>query len=203
MFPLHKFTGFASCQPKPIGKCICGIPYNPDDDSDKNIMHFCPRPNCRKSYHRQCLVKSYIDTSNTANLPTRLLASSPDTDEPFEFPSYEPPRKKQKQIMRKGVENNKSRVTLPSASPEPEELLSSFPADLVKAAEQPIIKGGSAGIAGNVTYVVNARRLVYGAIMEGSVPEDWEEIVDVQKAVVKVNAKKIPALVCPNCQGPI
>ena len=106
--------------------------------------------------------------------------------------------------MRKGVENSKSRVTLPSASPEPEEMLSSFPADLVKAAEQPIIKGGDAGIAGNAAYVVKARRLVYGAIMEGSVPEDWEEIVDVQKAFVKVNAKKkVPALMCPNCQGPI
>jgi hypothetical protein len=97
----------------------------------------------------------------------------------------------------------KSRVTLPSASPEPEELLSSFPSDLVKVAEQPIVKGGSAGIVGNVTYVVNARRLVYDALEEGRVPEDWEDIVDVQRAVVNIRGKEIPALVCPDCQGPI
>lgn len=169
-------------------------------------MHFCPRPNCRKSYHRRCLVKaSYVDTSDEANLPIRLLASSPDSDEPFEIPTYEPPRKKQKQIHRGHVHPtaNKTRVTLPSASPEPEELLSSLPADLVNAAEQPIIKGGSAGIVGNVTDVVKARRLVYDALNEGSLPEDWADIVDVDSAVLKVDGKKIPALLCPACQGPV
>src|SRR6202011_3137814 len=113
------------CQPKPIGTCICATPYNPDDESEDSVMHFCPRPNCRKSHPRRCLVKSsYIDTSNSANLSTRLLTSSPDGNEPFEFPVYEPPRKKQKQIIRKGINTNRTRVTLPSASPEPEELLS-------------------------------------------------------------------------------
>jgi hypothetical protein len=99
----------------------------------------------------------------------------------------------------------KNRVTLPSASPEPEELLSVIPADLVKVAEQPIIKGGNAGIVGNVTYVVNARRLVYEALTEGRVPTDWVDIVDVAKGVVKTTGgkRKIPALLCPDCQGPI
>jgi hypothetical protein len=99
----------------------------------------------------------------------------------------------------------KNRVTLPSASPEPEELLSVIPADLVKVAEQPIIKGGSAGIVGNVTYVVNARRLVYEALTEGRVPTNWVDIVDVAKGVVKTvgGKRKIPALLCPDCQGPI
>jgi hypothetical protein len=93
---------------------------------------------------------------------------------------------------------------LPSASPEPEELLSAFPADLVKVAEQPIIKGGRGGIVGNVTYVVNARRLVYDALIKGSVAEDWVDIVDVSRAVVNPDGKKkIPALACPQCQGPI
>lgn len=98
---------------------------------------------------------------------------------------------------------NKHRVTLPSASPEPEELLSALPADLVRVAEQPIIKGGHVGIVGNVTYVVNARRLVYDALAEGRVAEDWEDIVDVERSVVRTGGKKIPALLCPGCQGPI
>jgi len=93
---------------------------------------------------------------------------------------------------------------LPSASPEPEQLLSSLPTDLVKVAEQPIVKGGSAGIVGNVTYVVNARRFVYEALSQGSVSEDWDKIVDVERGIVKVSGKKeIPAFVCPGCQGPI
>ena len=92
-------------QPKPIGSCICHKPYNPDHSSEENIMHFCPRPNCRRWYHRNCLLEStYIDASDSALLSYRLLASSPDTDEPFEFPSVEteqifdpqPPLKKHK-----------------------------------------------------------------------------------------------------------
>lgn len=162
-------------------------------------MHFCPRPSCLKSYHRSCLVKaSYVDNSDFACLPTRLLASSPDTDEPFEFPEAEPLPKR---TRLKADSNRFKRL------PDPEELLSSLPADLVTVAQQPIVKGGNTGIIGNIRSVVNARRMLYAAlaIYGGSiipVPDDWEESIDIERAVVK-RKKKIPALICPDCQGPI
>ena len=102
--------------------------------------------------------------------------------------------------MNTSKNKTKNRVTLPSASPEPEELLSALPADLVNVAEQPIIKGGNAGIVGNVTYVVNARRLVYEALTEGRMPVDWTDSVDVARGTA---GGKMPALLCPDCQGPI
>ena len=44
-------------QPKPgLKTCICHIPYNPNDMDPLNLMHFCPRPSCRKAYHHQCLL---------------------------------------------------------------------------------------------------------------------------------------------------
>jgi len=187
--------------PKPVGTCICLKPYNPDDMSEDSIMHFCPRPDCQKSYHRSCLVRSsYIDDSNFASLPTRLLASSPDTNEPFEFPESEPLPKRSR------LKADSKRF---KRLPDTDELLSSLPPDLVTVAQQPIVKGGNAGIAGNVRSVVEARRMLYNAlaIYGGSsvpIPDDWEESIDVEGAIVKkVGRQKIPAFICPECQGPI
>lgn len=169
--------------------------------SEDHLMHFCPRPDCRKWYHRRCLVKnSYVDESNFADHPTRLLASSPDTNEPFVFPEAEPLPKRSRF---KADSKRFKRL------PDPEELLSSLPTDLVTVAQQPIIKGGHIGVAGNVRWVVNARRMLYNAlaIYGGSVipvPDDWEESVNVEKAVRRgVGKNKIPALVCPKCHGPV
>lgn len=78
-------------------------------------------------------------------------------------------------------------------------------------AQQPIIKGGHAGVVGNVRWVVNARRMLYNALaMYGGnvvpVPDDWAEDVDVEKAVkhsIRNGKKRIPALMCPECHGPV
>ena len=44
-------------QPKPgVAACICKRPYNPNDCEVGSLMHFCPRPSCRKAYHHRCLL---------------------------------------------------------------------------------------------------------------------------------------------------
>ncbi|KAJ3485491.1 hypothetical protein NLJ89_g11895 [Agrocybe chaxingu] len=44
-------------RPKPgTDSCVCHTPYNPDDTELANLMHFCPRPSCRRAYHHGCLI---------------------------------------------------------------------------------------------------------------------------------------------------
>ena len=77
-------------KPKPIGSCICRRPYNPDNSSEESIMHFCPRPNCRKLYHRNCLPKStFINTSDSVLLPYHLLLPQIQIN-PLNFPLLKP-----------------------------------------------------------------------------------------------------------------
>lgn len=70
------------------------------------------------------------------------------------------------------------------------------------------------GIVGNLRPVIQARRLVYDAVMNGgTVSDDWEESVDadVEKAIsvsISQNTggggrKGVPKLCCPECRGPI
>jgi len=88
-----------------------------------------------------------------------------------------------------------------------EELLGALPPDLVLVAQQPIVRGASfalGGVAGNVGWVVRARRMVYDALDGTPVPEDWEAEIDVERAIVKIGGKTVlPAVVCPQCQGAI
>jgi hypothetical protein len=60
------------------------------------------------------------------------------------------------------------------------------------------------GVAGNVGWVVRARRMVYEALGGVQVPEDWEAAIIVDRAVVKFFGKKLtPGVVCPQCRGAI
>ncbi|KAF9485638.1 hypothetical protein BDN70DRAFT_534900 [Pholiota conissans] len=44
-------------KPKPgTSACVCKEPYNPNDNSPEMVMHFCPRPSCRRAYHQSCLL---------------------------------------------------------------------------------------------------------------------------------------------------
>lgn len=200
-----------------------------------------------------------MDKSDSANLSYRLLTSSPDTVESFQFPGEvlvvpdpeleeesaeepEPPAKGRKGRPPKSRFQDSSpaaqtpvatstetkenthtkRVFLPvSVSPDPETILSTLPTDLVILAQKPIIRGDKpvvkkgkgkvvsdvGGIVGNVRYVVEARRLVYDAVTNGgAVPDNWEDIVDVdvEKANAKSTGRKgVPKLICPECRGPI
>lgn len=71
-------------QPKPgLQTCVCHIPYNPNDTDPLNLMHFCPRPSCRKAYHHQCLwadkSKESLSASKkdrTAKIPSFEVSST-------------------------------------------------------------------------------------------------------------------------------
>lgn len=63
------------------------------------------------------------------------------------------------------------------------------------------------GIVGNMRLVIQARRLVYDAVMNGgTVSDDWEESIDadIRKALFQNSSEKeVLKLCCPECKGPI
>ena len=90
------------------------------------------------------------------------------------------------------------------------DFLDTLPNEIVKVAEQPIVRGAifrKGGITGNILYVVLARRMIYGVLQGSSVPDDWSTHIDVAKSTVKVQmgAKKKPMLpfLCPQCNSVI
>ncbi|KAK0498858.1 hypothetical protein EDD18DRAFT_1154132 [Armillaria luteobubalina] len=172
--------------PKPNETCFCHLPYDPDDDTV--AMHFCPRLSCRKAYHQSCLVKGKFKEPLTRDRGLRLLLSPPDSDEPFVLPS------------------SSSRLRKPRAQGIAK-LLEGLPGELVRVAKQPMVKGAKypqGGVVGNITWVSRARKLVYDALCDLGIPEDWEEGIDPSKAIVKFKDRNvIPALICPQCGGPI
>ncbi|KAJ7026585.1 hypothetical protein C8F04DRAFT_1125067 [Mycena alexandri] len=114
--------------------CRCGELYNPED-SDSRVMHWCPRPGCRRAYHRSCLIEDthcHAALKGRNNLVCVRLSSSADTDEAVMIPGHE--------ILRR------------------------IPESLVFLAAQPMVRGGAHGVAGNVAIVVRARRVVHAAL---------------------------------------
>jgi hypothetical protein len=54
-------------QPKPgHAACFCKRPYSPNDTKLESLMHFCPRPSCRRAFHHRCLVGIKSKESATA-----------------------------------------------------------------------------------------------------------------------------------------
>lgn len=156
-------------------------------------MHFCPRPACRKSYHRSCLANDKFRDKDKDTRSLRLLTSSPDTDEVFSLSSLVSGRPR------------KRRPGIPDPSPSPSTILEALPPDLVKVAQQPIVKGiHYGGVVGNVKAVITARRVIYAAIETLSLPQDWETQIGVSTAIPKkVGKTPLPPLLCPQCRGPI
>ncbi|KAG0703547.1 hypothetical protein DFH29DRAFT_436230 [Suillus ampliporus] len=164
--------------------CHCSVAYNPDRDP---VMHFCPRPSCRVAFHQGCLVPPEYK-SNKAARARAFIECWPDTDEKLfveELVDSRPCRKR-----RKGSETSISNP------------LEEFPKELVKAAQQQIVKGVQAGgVVGNVREVVAARRLIYNSLLDGStLPTDWRDWVDVEAAIPPTK-KSLPVFVCPQCQS--
>lgn len=160
-------------------------------------MHFCPRPSCRKAYHRSCLLREkYKDQSAAGARPLRLLAVSPDDDQDFMISTPTQSRRKTR-----GKSDSVQSLELTT------KMLSALPHDLVRVAQQPIIKGARfqpGGVVGNVTDVIRARRVVYAALQGTPVPADWKERINVDRAVVKLKGhNRLMAFVCPNCDGAI
>ncbi|KAF8185920.1 hypothetical protein K438DRAFT_1836500 [Mycena galopus ATCC 62051] len=160
-----------SISPTPSASCKCGCLYNPSDTAPNSVMHLCPRPSCQKYYHRGCAA-----STNTAVPQERIdfLLDDPDTGASLRLPltesaSAEPPAKKR----RRGSGN----AAILTPTPDPMivgGLLAALPAALVRAAAQPIVRGGVFGVVGNSAAVLAARRVVFDALQEGTVAEGWE-----------------------------
>ncbi|KAG1737550.1 uncharacterized protein EDB91DRAFT_482925 [Suillus paluster] len=166
--------------------CNCTVPYNPDRDP---VMHFCPRPACRIAFHQECLVLPVPKLNKSARF-RKFIESWPDTDEKLSVEELVDSRSCRKR--RKGLESSIS------------DPLEEFPEELVKAAQQQIVKGFQAGgVVGNVREVVAARRLIYNSLLDGStLPADWKDKVDVE-AAIPPNKRNFPVFLCPLCESPI
>jgi hypothetical protein len=150
-------------------------------------MHFCPRPDCRAAYHQECLERPK-QRLNAIAKARKFIESWPDTDENLsieDLASSRPCRKR-----RKGPETSIS------------DPLEQFPEELVKAAQQQIVKGVQAGgVVGNVKAVVAARQLIYRSLLDGSsLPTDWKDKMDVE-AAIPPKRKSSLVFVCPKCQS--
>ncbi|KAJ6562501.1 hypothetical protein B0H19DRAFT_1375565 [Mycena capillaripes] len=115
--------------------CSCGKPYSPEDMRPNQVMHWCPRPCCRRAYHRACLLDRTTFATRHHLLCARL-ASSADTDD------ADP-------------------VIVPD---DANDTMSQLPVDLLRLAGQPIVRGGVYGVVGNVAVVVRARRVVHATL---------------------------------------
>ena len=159
----------------------------------------------------------------------RLLACSPDTDDDIDLASLipitlveedtqiesntEPPKKKRRGRPSKNIPSSPTKAVLQ----EPRSLtdvLSTLPADLLKVAQQPLVRGGAfviGGVAGNIGAVTRARRIVYQVLEGGEAPDDWEvtlfgEYADanVGNAIVELTGgQTVPSLLCPKCHSAI
>ncbi|KAJ6622798.1 hypothetical protein B0H10DRAFT_1944398 [Mycena sp. CBHHK59/15] len=68
--------------------CFCGQLYVPADMDLQRVMHWCPRPRCRRAYHHICLLNKghYVRVSGIEEIQTARLASSPETDDNTALP---------------------------------------------------------------------------------------------------------------------
>ncbi|KAJ6481896.1 hypothetical protein C8R45DRAFT_1003382 [Mycena sanguinolenta] len=158
-----------SISPTPTPTCICGCLYNPSDPALKSVMHLCLQPSCRKYYHRGCVTPTRTSTPYER---IHFIMTDPDTGESVRLPlnesaSAEPPKKRRRAS---GIATD-----TPSTLPAIGDLLATFPPALLRAAAQPIMRGGMFGVVGNVAAVVAARRIVRDALQEGTTADGWEE----------------------------
>ncbi|KAJ6511551.1 hypothetical protein C8R47DRAFT_738237 [Mycena vitilis] len=153
-----------SISPSPRATCVCASLYNPSDTAATSVMHLCPQPACRKYYHRGCITSK--DTS--ARERTDFLLNDPDTGDALplnESASAEPPKKRRRA----------SHTTAISSPPVLNPLIAALPLALLRAAAQPIVRGGVFGVAGNVAAVIAARRVVCAALRDGTNSDGWEK----------------------------
>ncbi|KJA25224.1 hypothetical protein HYPSUDRAFT_37698 [Hypholoma sublateritium FD-334 SS-4] len=72
----HRYTfeyKARTLKPKPgSAACTCQMPYCPDDTLPDSIMHFCPRPSCRRAFHQSCLLAGKHKESSSAEALTTV-----------------------------------------------------------------------------------------------------------------------------------
>ncbi|KAG6890358.1 hypothetical protein C0992_002082 [Termitomyces sp. T32_za158] len=188
--------------------CLCNVPYAP---LAAPLMHFCPRPTCRRFFHAPCLVAAdCLDPDTDPNSRRRrLLFASPDDDAQEPAPVSAPARTRRRGRggggggARRGKGRGKTRARAPS--PDDALALTSLPPLLIQIASQPIVRGSAwraGGLSGNLGAVVRARRVVYRALRGGDdgegeegeyALEGWETRIDVGSAVVDLQSEDTPS----------
>ena len=202
-----KLKDLVSCTP------ACNTVYNPDD---ARPMHFCPKPACRRWFHRDCLehTASHSVHVSVESHAFNLLRSDPDSDAPFPLPPPPPPP--HASSPPRGRESGKRAHT----PPPPPWTLPALPAKLREAAAQQMLKGVPPyGLVGNAQPIAAARRLVY-ACLRARAPaalrtaraalDEWMErmdCTDVEGLLADADgggpALYFAALFCPLCGGAI
>jgi hypothetical protein len=175
-----------------------------------DTMHICPRPSCRRAFHRDCLIAalSVEPAKSKHDRHLRLITTSPDDDTVFTLSDLVPTP------SAPVTKTRKKKTDVPDPTPKTsEEILASLPIALIQIAQQQIVRGVfGGGLVGNVKAVTTARRLVYEAVQEENLRDDWEEIIasagpmSNTGGVVRKKAKKgeeWDMLVCTNCKGPV
>ncbi|KAH8102052.1 hypothetical protein BXZ70DRAFT_49841 [Cristinia sonorae] len=174
---------------------LCKKPYSPYpkiesscDTSARQTMHFCPRPKCRRWFHRACLEDGSLEPPIDYIAPRdiRFLAVDPDIQDPH--PVFKP------YTFHRPTGGKMSNVDHNSESQPWDKVLSELThgkagkqgtvgkglgEGIVKMAMQPILRKpnseGTFSIAGNVRDVVLARRFVYQFL------EGWHDIFEIIK----------------------
>ena len=143
-------------------------------------MHFCPHPNCRCWYHRQCLLQQH------------LVADVWDRGVQILLPHY------QHNETRGSIKGKRKRVDDAQIL---RDCLATLPQGVAKVAQLPIVKGLQAGgIVGNIASVMAARKMLFCSLFEGSVVSgDWKEKIDVSGSIKA--ARNAPLLVCHRCKA--
>ncbi|KAI0772998.1 hypothetical protein BD413DRAFT_612463 [Trametes elegans] len=166
------------------GTCFCEQAYNPFPPTNalpamlslsvtRDVMHFCPNPNCRRWHHTSCLTvtSNLHDALPLVTRGLRLLAVNPDEEVLYAAFAYFYEAESQDEICdTDGVSVHRA-LDLLGRSPD---ILAHLPESLLRIAQMPIVRcaGAPFGLAvGNVADVVLARRLVYAAVQHGGLPE--------------------------------
>ncbi|KIJ51050.1 hypothetical protein M422DRAFT_44246 [Sphaerobolus stellatus SS14] len=175
---------------------VCKKIYNPDTD----VMHFCPRPNCQKAWHIQCLEKNSWFIKSPENFEQRTES----LDHYISSGATPSPKKKKARTKSKPLSTT---ATTPAES----DAYSHIPAALLAVARQPIARGGKLGIVGNVRSVTRARKMVQDALAGAAdIPDDWAEklgkVFDANLLGPSDETKqktKALSYQCPSCGEPI
>lgn len=168
----------------------CKITYTPGKGK---VLHFCPRPSCRKFYHQSCLEKgAYVNLK----VDHRPLETWPDIDRDStaEDLCAMPPAKRLKAddcTLGKRLGCNK-------------DPLAAIPRKLLAVAEQPMMRGSPEwGIVGNITAVAAARTLIYNTLSrDGVIPDDWESKMDISAAFPLAKGP-YTHFFCPSCYSAV
>lgn len=178
------------CLQKTSPPCsICKRAYNPNTD----IIHFCPRITCLQGWHDHCLERNNWYIKTLENFEQRIESMGGEFN--IDMQADQSSSRKRARLNRESHNTN------------PYERI---PKELLDIARQPIIRGRSMGVVGNVCSVTRARKLLRAAMRDGQqVPEDWKSSLGViysvadLKAVNTFQAKKALAYACPKCGEPI